>query len=1078
MVYRESPSTIERREPEGDVLLRVDASGRPGAAGARGYDGSDGSGAGGDGSPGGHAGAASPGESGGFVGIAMRSEGATMVRVEGTRRFAEGRAHDVREIVTIGDYGFVDVIARGGAGGHGGDGGRGGDGATGRRGHDATRYSSGGNGGRGGDGGRGGRASSGASGGAGGRVVVQVDDADTHLLMLIRRGIEGGAGGQPGRHGEGGSGGAGGAGGSSHSWTETEHYTDSQGKPQTRMRFHSNPGGSRGPSGDAGASGSGPLYAGHDGAIGAFSIEVHTLAGPKQYPGRYELMLSGITLRTDDRDGVFEPGELVRVDGIRVRNVGAMPSPSSRAITLEVRDSKWCGALANEVLEVPRSVPAGAEVDVPGTLTFELRDHAPSDPADPLAEHERVSLRAHVVDVNRSFERFEPDAMASPATMLVRFPIAASVVEGLVALAPGEVTRLRFAIRNQSKLALGANSPSRRRIRARLSLFESELGDDAALLIDEHGAPVPMRGEGLVRELDLLEAGADWIFEGALGMRESAPSYRELRLRLTLEIGRLDMPDVLRVVQHRELRVRCVRTLAPDARMDWLLVAHHRTSREEIDAWEALAARHERSLAVWDLSREGHLELGSSVIERLNGGLVIVLGHPMSSAGREVRAAEMLSHATMAQLAEAGADLLLAGGSADLRALLAPAAIDRDVAPADGEDALIERLASRVESEGALVETAELHEIGMFFESARKERLEARARALAERLATRFPQRRFTIVWELAPAPRGSWLLVHRYRLGRIRVLARPAARCGVAHVALADHALADPRTIASNECATAIAVASGPDDQIDALARAIEVGDAARARVWSDAILVGLASEQLAVLRRTRSRAGLSRAQMREALPRLLRLAHTPLVPGDREDAITIVAELAAKLRFFADTQVRLWERIPGISWARRAASLDALTEALIGEMIDAQSSDELVRRALRDRTREIEKTLRQRWKDARTTDISARDRGAWARTTVLAPVEREGVTTDDELLVADDGDLVQLDAWNARLRAAHASDQARSALVASAERERSELLLMVRTTELIGPRARVELADVDEHHESESGAVLRASG
>ena len=115
--------------------------------------------------------------------------------------------------------------------------------------------------------------------------------------------------------------------------------------------------------------------------------------GIARYPGRYHLVLTGQRL-SDDQDRVLEPGEIVRVDALRVRNIGQMPPPSRRAITLDMRESWWCCALEKEVLEVPRSVPAGAEVEVPGTISFELRDHAAIEPSDPLLASERVSRRA------------------------------------------------------------------------------------------------------------------------------------------------------------------------------------------------------------------------------------------------------------------------------------------------------------------------------------------------------------------------------------------------------------------------------------------------------------------------------------------------------------------------------------------------------------------------------------------------------------------------------------------------------------------------------------------------------------
>ena len=167
--------------------------------------------------------------------------------------------------IEIGESGYVFIRAVGGKGGNGGRGGDGQPGSTGTRGRDATRYSRGTNGGPGGNGGNAGNPTDGATGGDGGNVALTVADRNLGLLMLMKGNLVGGDIGFAGEGGRGGSGGAGGLGGSSYHWTETQSYTDGQGKRQTRTVFRSNPGGTSGRRGRDGAS---SAYRARDGQPG------------------------------------------------------------------------------------------------------------------------------------------------------------------------------------------------------------------------------------------------------------------------------------------------------------------------------------------------------------------------------------------------------------------------------------------------------------------------------------------------------------------------------------------------------------------------------------------------------------------------------------------------------------------------------------------------------------------------------------------------------------------------------------------------------------------------------------------
>lgn len=1065
MGYRDAePNEIAR--PRGDVLLRVDATGAGGADGARGNDGAGGMSAGANGHPGGHAGPARAGEPGGVVDVALVELAIGRCRVEGTRSRQGGSAERVERDVEIGDHGAIDVVARGGKGGDGGRGGDGGDGARGHRGQDATRYSRGTDGGRGGDGGHGGAGSSGAPGGDGGGVRVRVRDEDTHLLMLVRSGVEGGAGGRPGLHGRGGRGGSGGEGGSSHSWTTHHTERDAQGHTHHRTKHHSNPGGSDGRSGGSGASGSGPLYEGAVGRDGTFVIEV---AGSetRRYESRYHLVLRGATIVTPDADGITEPGERVELRDVRLTNVGGMPTPRTREVRLEVRESEWVRPILGEKLIVPPSLPAGATAVLKGPLAFELREHVPLCGSDPLSVAEPVLVEGVVPDVARSFASFVPPDVEAARTLTVRFPAALSVVEALPSLAAGEVSRFRFAVLDQSTKALGAASEGGRVLSVHLALERSELADESAVVIDDRGERIPL-GQPYVRTIDRLEPGQTWLFEGAIGFLRGTPGYRALRLRLTLELGRPGEPRALRAVQMRDLEVRVAERLG-DERFDWLLVTHQHTTREEVDAWRALAERSGHVLGIYDLALHGHLSLeaphegGESLLARADGGLLIVPDHPFDTPRGPRRPSTFLTPPLLRAMAQHRVDLLLVGGDGELTTMLQPADAGEPSA-LDGTDALIARLSREREAGAPIAERIPVHEVVFGLERPSEVRLERRAATLARRLATLFPTRVFEVVWELDPDLSPSWAPIRRRRLGYLRVLSRASGLAGAAHLARSDEAASDPARIDAEDTRMASLLARGAGDRLASLVRELETTAprVPQVEALADAILLAIAVEHLSTLRIGRARAGLGKAELRTTMRTLSALEGTRLLGAHEvgSPAFAALARLAARLRVFARLEARWWERVPGLSWLRRAGMLVGVVDGAVAAFVRAQSDDPRTQRALAEAVEAAEDALWVEWKTARRSGAS---RELFGRQLCLTPAWHPELTLDEELVLAHQPVATALSDWETAEASAERAAQHSAQTAEGLDEQRARLLLQTTAEALLPSAAAIEEEDAE---------------
>jgi hypothetical protein len=254
------------------------------------------------------------GDNGGTIDVSLGYAGSTQFEIIGTINSPKkkGQIHQTYSTASTGDVLLNVNGGKGGRGGEGGDGGRGSSGSN-----ASGTDESGGRGNSGGDGGDGGK------GGNGGTVTVRVKEANTELLWLVRASTAGAPGGAGGDDGDGGSGGSGGSG----------NGTGSSG--------FSGFGGSDGRDGKDGKSGS-------DGS--AIIQVLNENGGSETYKEMFDLTLKSLRLGQQFEDGIWEPGEIVAVNSITIRNTKSMPTPSKHTV-FSIRES---GAISgpSKVIEV------------------------------------------------------------------------------------------------------------------------------------------------------------------------------------------------------------------------------------------------------------------------------------------------------------------------------------------------------------------------------------------------------------------------------------------------------------------------------------------------------------------------------------------------------------------------------------------------------------------------------------------------------------------------------------------------------------------------------------------------------
>lgn len=1095
MAYRTSARDEHDSAPEvkGDSLTRIEVSGRAGLSGAHGQPGSDGSGSGGNGYPGRDAGPAEPGQNAGIIQAILRSDPADRenVLIGGQYTTADGHRKRLSRTVSIGDAGFIDLVARGGPGGRGGDGGRGGNGARGSAGADATRYSSGSDGGPGGDGGRGGNGSNGACGGTGGAIIAEVAHEDTHLLMLLRQGIDGGPGGAAGNNGPGGSGGSGGPGGSSYSWTETESYTDSQGQSQTRTTHHSNSGGSSGRPGNSGMPGTAFLVAGNMGLSGSFVIHVTNNGQTDAYPERYDLRLLNFEHKSDNDDGIYEPEELIHITKIEVMNVGGMPTPATRKIQLSLREQGWVYP-EQQHLEMPFSLgPGQRHTFTTDKLTAKLGAFHPSKPSDPLAQEEVVRHRAYVPDVRREFTNYENHRSFELGRFLIRFPIESSPIEALFSLGPGQASRLRFTIKNASTKPYGGRTELGRRLTFRLFFHESELGDEHVLFFDDTGDQIPL-SRGFSREIPELLPGQSITVEGILAISEKAPFYRAGRMWLSLELGSIADPSHPKPIQYRAFNVRVSRPFDRQALGDVLLVVNNRTDAADVEAWQGVFTAFGLRFSVYDLSLEGGFDLGPRgklTTDDLRGRTVVFLNEFMDTSRGERKTIHYVAKEQLLELCAAGARVHIVGESFQL---------ERFLVPTSGEAAskamTVVSSTYLAQQKGKPNTSLSVGDAPIQLQMTKwsvfgigkpsEEAIIKRATKIHDALDKRYPGRRHVLVWELAPELVKDYFIASRWNMGTIAIHRSldgvPAAISTAAlkgpaenHRArilqrenLLQFVLALPFSEKLRRLEALTQSMAARDDDDDSLAGSV-VG------IVLHAIVIDLVEEQLELLRRPWCE-GATPKTLRAKLVHLRELTEQLYAARSslpESEARAAMVHILSCMRFFASSQVKAWEWVPPLYFERRAPVLRSVTFDLIQKCItrlfggaNAKSPEAKARIAIFEKELgAANKSFVDRYKRAKKNREWFGGRGGYARELLLTPLAHTHFRRNTHLQKDAKTSILSKEQYAEVVAKDQQSASKRRILMKRAATEKDALLIETRCAELVEKTRRDK---AKEHH------------
>ena len=428
----------------------------------------------------------------------------------------------------------------------------------------------------------------------------------------------------------------------------------------------------------------------------------------------FNLNLLKFQLASVKQDGIIEPGCRVLVSSIEIRNVGGMPTPTTRSVLAYIKPDDCGPATLNRPSWVVSEgydrfvqLPLGLELDVTTVVQCATFDRKPDGriapeinaageylafcvaPVDPVLalstlpdRHLRgeaftvttpLTIRAQMTPFGRDFSAF-----VNPMPFTITYPVKMSPVASLPSLPPGGNTFVRFSVSNVALREYGEDSEIGRVVIIKATYTGGNLGASKVQFVPiVDGSPIspisfnqPTPDEAQVFwPIPRLSAGETTNLSGRLSLSEDAEPYTTADFSVDLLLGEIWNPKNATRIQHRQISVCASRVYKKTPNSGTLLVVNQQTTKEELRAWEELAEfifgnkNPAGVVDVWDISQEGDFDLnsvlksGSTLIEDWRSCTIVVLDNPFDNfrtrTANEGQDDSALQYVNPDQLAEA-----------------------------------------------------------------------------------------------------------------------------------------------------------------------------------------------------------------------------------------------------------------------------------------------------------------------------------------------------------------------------------------------------------------------------------------
>ena len=404
------------------------------------------------------------------------------------------------------------------------------------------------------------------------------------------------------------------------------------------------------------------------------------------YDRIFNLNLLNFQLEPVKQDGIIEPGCRVLVSRIEIKNVGGMPTPTTRSVLAYIKPEDHGPAMLNR----PKSWVVSEGYDRFAPLTQDLEPNAtavvqcakfnrnpdgrivpgineegeylafcvaPIDPVlalstlpdrhlhnEPFEVTTSLTIRAQMTPFGRDFKDF-----VNPMPFTITYPVKMSAIVSLPTLAPGGNTSVKFSVSNVSLREYGQDSDIGRVVIVKATYTGGDLGTSKVQFVPiVNGNPTsPIPFNQLIPQdlwpIPRLPAGETSKLSGRISLLEDTEPYTTADFSVDLFLGEISNPTNAIRIQHHEISVRASIVYKKTPNSGTLLVTNQQTTKEELKAWKELAAfifgdkNPVGVVDVWDISQEGEFDLnsvlksGSTLIEDWQSCTIVVLDNPFDN---------------------------------------------------------------------------------------------------------------------------------------------------------------------------------------------------------------------------------------------------------------------------------------------------------------------------------------------------------------------------------------------------------------------------------------------------------------
>lgn len=522
----------------------------------------------------------------------------------------------------------------------------------------------------------------------------------------------------------------------------------------------------------------------------------------------------------------------------------------------------------------------------------------------------------------------------------------------------------------------------------------------------------------------MLPAGETTNLELTIRVRSSAPEYLRFAAHVTLELGAIDDPISTRPVQIRGFDVRVARPFqVSDA--DVLLVVNHKTTREEIEAWDQLGEKLAFKTAIWDLSRERHLDLerplsdGIALADWFKGKAVVILDNEIDGPDGPTHPHVFLADDQATRAVQAGIDIAFVGEGMKMRRLLVPSEPPAEPTP--------------------------IYRTYWFrwWAKPSEEWLLKQAHKASAKLGEEHPDQRHIVVHRFAPEVDGKSMWMNKWKVGTIETMRTLDADAGaIVHAAVEQATLHDPGYALSDHARTTLLVMFGFEENLVRMKRLLERPDITLAELApvANSLLLDLANE-LAALLQPGWKGDTSGKELEQQLQRLDAFSKSGLSAAPDSPGGKLLVQLAGSVLFLGRSQVRWWENLPPWRWMRRGPSarhkikrhIDAFLAGAFGEHNLGQ---------MRDDVEAVAEGLDKEHKRQRKENYVAK-KPAWALEKAREPIASQTITSDTEMFVTPEERVMSGADYDAITSEKQEDAAIRGALLAAAERQHQALAL-----------------------------------